>query len=273
MRNAARLLLLALCLSLSSGCAVARTAIAMTRSVDRFAPLAADPRVRVESGAESNGEILARALPGAIATVERQQLRAFDRPVTIYVCARTETARRMGGSSGRPAGFVLNRRLFITAKPENTPERLPRVLAHELSHLQLEQQIGFWKAGRLPAWFKEGLATYVSGGGGAEDVTDAEARAALLEGRSFRPDARRGVLGQKTARDFGLPAHLFYREASLFLAFLHDLDPASWTRFLLAVEDGQGLESACRRAWGIGFEEQWAAFLVSLRDPQALPTR
>jgi hypothetical protein len=41
---------------------------------------------------------------------------------------------------------------------------------------------------RLPNWFKEGLAVMVSGGGGAEFVGEAEARAAIGRGECIAID-------------------------------------------------------------------------------------
>jgi len=45
-------------------------------------------------------------------------------------------------------------------------------------------QLGVW---RLPQWFKEGLAAMVSGGGGAEGVSESQARDAAIISRSQPP--------------------------------------------------------------------------------------
>ena len=87
---------------------------------------------------------MAAALPDAIASVERQQYRAFIQPVSVFVCATPERFASFGGPKSA-GGFVLNGRLFISPKPQNTAERIPRLLTHELSHLQLEQQLGMFR--------------------------------------------------------------------------------------------------------------------------------
>ena len=183
----------------------------------------------------------------------------------IYVCATIESFKAYGAPSDKLGGFVLNKRLFISPKPENTAERIPRLLTHELSHLHIEQHIGLLKVGLIPSWFKEGLAVYVAQGGGAETVTAEQARNAIQQDKYFQPDTEGSLLFHKGAHDYGLEAHLFYRQASLFVAYLHQLDNAKFKHFLLAIEDGGTFATAFKNAYAIDIAEAWQGFLAEMK--------
>lgn len=214
------------------------------RSTAHFLPSPADARVRYEPGAEAIAGIVAAALPAAIATVERGHHRAFARPVEIYICAGEKSLAAYGGPRSA-GGYVFNGRLFLSNKAQNTPERLPRVLTHELSHLHLEQQLGMVRRGRqLPSWFMEGLAVEVSGGGGAETVSEAEARAAIAAGRTFTPTTSGSLLFPPSGRSYDLPEHLWYRQSALLVRFLRDKDAEKFRRLLLRLQDGGSFESS-----------------------------
>lgn len=241
------------------------------RSTSHFRVVEGEARVRYEPGAEEAAAVVAQALPAAIATVERGHGRPFTKPVVIHVCATTASFDRHGFGVSGAGGFVLNGRLFLSPKPQNTADRLPRLLTHELSHLHLEQQLGTLRGARqLPGWFKEGLAVYVAGGGGAETVSEAEARDAIARGRTFKLDTRGSLLFPQTAARDGLTPHLFYRESAMFVGFLARLDPGAFKRLLASIQDREAFDSAVNGAYGRDLAELWAQFTAATepsRDP------
>jgi hypothetical protein len=239
----------------------------MTKSTDHFLTYAGDPRVKYEPGAEEVTQQVAKALPTAIQTVEQAQYRDFVAPVRIFVCGSIESFKAYGAPSGREGAFVLDRRLFVSPKPENTEERLPALLAHELSHLQIEQQIGMFKSARLPSWFKEGLAVYVSKGGGAEKVTEKQARKSIRQDRHFQPETEGSLLFPIRAHDYGLEPHMFYRQAGMFVAYIKCLDRAKFKDFLLAVEDGKPFATAFDDVYGMAIGKVWKDFLAGIEKP------
>jgi hypothetical protein len=243
---------------------------ALLRSTDRFAAWPADPRVRYEPGAEGMAAQVAAALPAAVRTVEARQYRPFVAPPVIYVCASLETFGSYGGDP-RSGGYVVNARLFVSPKPENTAARIPRLLTHELSHLQIAQQHGIVAAVRgLPAWFGEGLATFVSDGGGAEDVSDEEARQAIVAGRTFQPETSGGLIHPRSGHAYGLTAHLFYREGAVFLGALKRRDEAGFRRFLLGIEDGEAFDAAFGAGYGESVATAWVRFVEETRAAEGL---
>lgn len=241
-----------------------KVASVLWKSTGQFVPHAADPRVLYERGAEAMATQVATALPEAILAVEQGHYRPFPRPVRIYVCASMDSFRSYGWRIGNAGGFVLNQRLFLSPKPENTAERIPRILTHELSHLHLEQQLNSLRsAGKLPSWFKEGLAVHVSGGGGAENVTEDQARQSIANGRHFVPEATGSMLSPTNAKAFGLEHHMFYRQSGMFVAYLQRADEARFQALLLAIEDGKPLESAFQNDYGKSIEAAWRGFVAA----------
>ncbi|MGC9317348.1 MAG: peptidase MA family metallohydrolase, partial [Armatimonadota bacterium] len=58
-------------------------------------------------------------------------------------------------------GRALPRQLRVVVKPVG-PQRLPKLLAHELAHVMLDIRMGE-AAGALPRWLHEGIAQYAAG--------------------------------------------------------------------------------------------------------------
>jgi hypothetical protein len=247
----------------SGGCSTCRALAAANRSVEQFQQSHTDARVFFEPGAEALAEDVAANLERAVADVAQAQRGPFVIPVRVFVCATVESFHSYGASL-HAGGHTLNHRVFISPKPENTAERVPRLLRHELSHLHLGQRLSLVADASVPPWFSEGLAVRVSGGGGAEGVSEADARRAILEGRTFSPDSG-GVFQRRYGVDFGLPEHLFYRQAALFLDFLDGLDRTAFVKLIDLVEHGESLEQAFQASFGTGIQTLWARFRTSLR--------
>jgi hypothetical protein len=219
------------------------------RSTEQFLPCAVDGRVRFEAGAEKLADIVAHALPDAIATVEREQYGPFAKPVVIHVCATPESVVSYGGPKGA-GGFVLNARLFVSPKAQNTAERLPRMLAHELSHLHFDQRLGMiGHARKIPSWFKEGLAVLVSSGGGAESVPESEALAAIAAGKTFTPATSGRLLFERSGRSYGLSEHMWYRQCALLVAFLRGKDATAFRQLVVLLAEGTRFESAVKSCY------------------------
>lgn len=167
------ILLITVIVSSFFGCTFARQSISVLRSTDHFTPHNNDPRVLFEPGAQDYADQVVIFLPSAIQQVEERQYHSFVHPVRVYVCASRESFYRMYGMDVR-AGVLT--KLFLSPRLFNEEDEIIKLyLTHELSHLHLLQQLGIYKMSRLPVWFKESLATYVSDGGGAHTVTEKQA--------------------------------------------------------------------------------------------------
>lgn len=123
------------------------------------------------------------------------------------------------------------------------------------------------KAARIPSWFKEGLAVYVARGGGAETVTEDQARDALRQGNYFNPETEGSLLFPKRAHNYGLKPHMFYREASMFVAYMKQLDPAKFEVLLLKIQDGEPFVKALQDSYGVNVKDIWHGFLIETQEP------
>jgi hypothetical protein len=219
---------------LAAGCATTSL-----KPAGEFAVLASDPRVLYEPGAETQAQRVADLLPAAIAEVEQAHYRAFLRPVTVYVCGTPRCFSSHVTSQNVSAATVPDNRIFLSPRLFDTEsQRLPLILAHELSHLHLGQQIGHYSY-TVPVWFHEGLAAYASDGGGAEYATEEQAAEAIKHGQTFTPGTLDTPLTRHKAEYWKLPTYVFYREALMFVEYLRSLGEARFRDFLLGVENDE----------------------------------
>jgi hypothetical protein len=159
--------------------------------------------------------------------------------------------------------------LFFSPRLVEEQRPVPLYLTHELSHLHLEQQMGTYKFAKLPAWFKEGLATYVSEGGGAHTVTDQEALSAIACGSHFVPHEDGGIFFRKYASHWGLTHHMFYRQSMVFVAYLKSWNEDKYRDLLLAIQDGSSFAAAFSDAYGVRVSQIWEQFVKETKRSTA----
>lgn len=255
---------------LLAGCAALQPAREADGDLERFASLAADPRVRYGPGAEQYAARVAQLLPAAIAQVEQVHLLPFAAPVLVHVCGTEQCfARHLPPGSRFSAAVIYDNRLLLAPRLfERESNRLYPILVHELSHLHLGQRLGHYSMA-LPVWFHEGLASLVAAGGGADLASDAEVRAAITAGRHFLPDEEHDETSRKYAGHWGLAVSLFYRQSMLFLEHLRARARERFGALLLALQERVPFDEAFRTAFGAGALELAQEFFGRLRCEQA----
>ena len=245
-----------------AGCSLVHHSVAAMRSTDHFVPNLEDSRVLFEPGAENFANKIAIFLPTAVQQVEKKQYRHFVEPVRIYVCASRESFKKFYGADVR-AGVLT--KLFLSPRIfEYGDEIAKKYLTHELSHLHLQQQLGIFKMSRLPMWFKEGLATSVSNGGGAHLISQQKATESMRAGKHFVPNKADGFVFKKTPSDFGLEPHMFYRQSMMFINYLAAINESGYQKLLLSVENGERFSTALQTAYNKELEELWKDFLIEI---------
>jgi hypothetical protein len=247
---------------LFSGCTAFRVANAAMQSKADFVHCTADQRIFCEPGSEALAEAIAPLLPAAIAKIEAAQYSAFSQPIEIYTFRSAENFAAHSGASSA-AGAVSLQRLNLSPILHRTPERIRGILTHELSHLHLQLQMGSIAWASVPSWFHEGLATWVSDGGGAEKVSAEVAWRALRAGARFEPEDSSWPLFPKTARHYDLAPHMYYRQAALFVAFMHEQDPAAFRTMLLAIAAKTKFDEAIAASFHRSLPSLWQAFLAN----------
>src|SRR5258706_192147 len=153
-------------------------------SPEGLAALLENPQVHYEPGASEYGRTVADLLPTAVARVEAIQQRQFAHPVTIgvYVSREAFAAANGVGDSGAVGVTFFGHVILSPGLFSAQRQRSPAHLTHELSHAHLQSWLSPLAYIRLPNWFKEGRAVMVSGGGGAERVSEVQAREAIRSG-------------------------------------------------------------------------------------------
>src|SRR5262245_29192176 len=157
---------------------------------DRLPALPDNRQVHYQHGADDYARVVSAMLPSAIARVEAVHGRPFAHPVPVGVYATPDAYEAANGlGSSRPVGVTFFGRVNLSpVLYARQRERIPAILTHELSHAHLQGWTGGIAYIHLPNWFKEGLAVMVSGGGGAELVSEEEARAAIQRGEHIAID-------------------------------------------------------------------------------------
>jgi hypothetical protein len=246
----------------------ARAAVAHLWPFDPFTRCTPDPRVLCEPGAEAYAGAIAPLLPAAIARVEQAQYGPFKGPVKVYVYDKVKTYARYGGGPGG-AGRSAFGAVHLSPVLRDRPAEQPALLAHELSHLHLGQHAGLLAVWRLPAWFREGYPTMVSGGGGASRVTADAAIFALVHGRHIEPVESESILFPKLWEHYKLPAQMYYRQSALMVAYLRERDHAAFDRMMHELAGGKAFGPSMRAAYGQPLAVLWNDFRSGLRGHPA----
>src|SRR5215475_2451824 len=196
-------------------------------SPDGLAALPESPLVHYESGASEQARIVAGLLPAAIAQVEAVHGRRFAPPFTVgvYITLEAFIAANGLGSRRSVAMTFLGRVMLSPVLFSTQRHRLPAILTHELSHAHVRSWISQLSFMRLPQWFKEGLGVMVSGGGGAEGVSELQAREAIRRGDHIAIESSSSLLNLAAVKfvqspeipDTSYRIQMAYRQAGLFV--------------------------------------------------------
>jgi len=240
---------------------------------DHLPALAEDSQVHFEAGAEDYAREVSMLLPAALGQVEAAQARPFAHPVTVGVYATPEeyAAANATGNPGNVGVTAFGRLILSPTLDGPQHQRLPAILTHELSHAHLEGYLSAYAYVRLPIWFKEGLAVMVSRGGGAEFVSEREARRAIERGEHIDIEDAGNFLNLSEIRFERAPAGLnpshrtvmAYRQAGMFVAFLHDSDTSGFTRMMNAILEGRSFAEALSVGYQDDIHSLWQKFAAA----------
>ena len=240
---------------------------------DRMPALTGNSQVHYQPGAEDFARDVAVLLPDAIAQVEAVHGRRFAHPVIVGVYATPEAyAAANGLGSVVPVGVTIFGCVNLSPKlfwPQH--QRLRAILTHELSHAHIQGWIGGYAYLYLPNWFKEGLAVMLSSGGGAELVSEDEARAAIQRGEKMVIDDAGGLsnltdvrLEKETGnRPSWYPVVLAYREAGMFVNYLRESDGPAFDRMMNAILDDRPFTEAVTVGYHNDVRSLWQKFIKS----------
>lgn len=237
---------------------------------DRMPALSSNSQVHYEPGAEDSAREVAALLPDALARVEAVHGRPYAHPVIVGVYATPEAYGAANGIGSMNAiGVTIFGRVNLSPKlfgPQR--QRLRAILTHELSHAHLQGWIGDYDTLRLPNWFKEGLAVMTSGGGGAELVSEDEARAAMRRGQTIVINDAGGLSKwvdvplekEPENRPSWYPVVLAYREAGMFVSYMRESDRPAFDRMMNAILDDHPFAEAVTLGYHDNVQSLWERF-------------
>jgi len=274
-------LLAASCGAVAAIPALRHFAIALAHNPHDLPALETDARIHFEPGAKDCAREVAARLPAAIARVEAAQGRPFARDVPIGVYATPDSYVQANGlGTARVGGVAFAGRLTLSpALCEAERDRMTAILTHELSHAHLQGWLPPLAFVAIPNWFKEGLAVMVSGGGGAVDVSEVEAAAAIATGDAIAVNDEGSLFNLTAVRFEASPrreaapasdprarAHLAYRQAAMFTNWLRERDPNAFADFLQRIENGERFRDSFRATFGASASEKWREFVPHLPE-------
>ncbi|WP_028585031.1 hypothetical protein [Desulfogranum mediterraneum] len=258
-------IVLIFCSFFISGCSLFQSFSHSFKSTDHFITHKKDSRIKYEAGAEKLAAELLTALPLAVQKVEEGQYAPFPENITIYACESGKSFEEMTGR--KVSAMAYRESIFLSPEILDHPGNVTSYLVHELSHLHFYQHLGGYGYITIPAWFTEGLAVYVSDGGGAERVREDEARAYIRSGNHFIPYAQAGLrdlIVPKYASywkiDHPCKHHMFYLQCMLFVAFLEQEDPESFKSFVLSLVEGTAFKTAFQSSFKVDLAVKWDDF-------------
>jgi hypothetical protein len=225
--------------------------------------------IYVEQGAEALATQIANHLSDVRTRIESTHGALLSRLPPIVVCATDACYQRYAASRGSSGETLWDRRISINgaliAKYNKDPVM---IFTHELSHF-------FWYERGVvlqPHWFEEGLAVWVSGGGGAETLSENKAEAAISAGLRLHPTLDSGLWAYlSTPSEQGLGGVMFYRQSGMFIQYLHDKDPDAFGRLLEALRRDRDLKQAWRDTYPDDVNVSWDRYVNSILNRQSHP--
>lgn len=222
------------------------------------------PVIYYDSGADDIAMKIAKKLPDSTSMVEKYQYVGFKDldAIKVYAFSSKERYSSFSTSTPKARGSAIKNEVYISPIIRERIETLQKILTHELSHVHLRQYIGTWRyLTEVPGWFHEGLAVEVSGGGGAEKVTDEEAISAIKAGKYFIPREESSIFLHKVAHDYGLKPQMYYRQSYLFVHYLLTSNPEAFKNSYLALINGEEFKDIWELNYGKSIPKLWHEFL------------
>jgi len=237
---------------------------------DRLPALPDNSQVHYQQGADDYARVVSAVLPSAITRVEAVHGRHFARPVPVGVYATPGAFEAASGQgSSRPVGVTFAGRVNLSpVLYAGQRRRIPAILTHERSHAPLQGWIGGIAYIHLPNWFKEGLAVMVSGGGGAELVSEEEARAAIQRGEQIVIKDTESLQNLVDIPFERAPANkapwypvvLAYRQAGMFVNYLRESDGAAFDHMMNAILERRAFAEAVAVGYHADVHSLWQKF-------------
>lgn len=215
---------------------------------------------------EQFGRDLCAILPQLIDSVERKEQHKFIGLPNIYVCNTDKSfCKYTGAKYPGPRAKVTPKGLFVSPRLKGAKD-FYEIIYHELSHVILLQHTGIYRYISIPVWFHEGLATFVSNGGGSGNVNDSAAILEILRGNHFCPVARENILFPKSFSNDKIRPWMEYRQSMLFVKFMKEGKNREFGLLLDAIFNKKSFSKSVEISYGTSVSGLWNGFIEKLKN-------
>jgi hypothetical protein len=230
-----------------------------------FEVLTSDSRILYESGAEALAEKAALYLPDALKAVESKQYGQFTEPISIYAFASTESFSKFSGISEKARGASVGSEIYLSGMLLNLHEEVYGMIGHELSHVQLSQALGTITFNRtLPRWFREGLAIYVSDGGGAPRNFEKETIEKFVDGKHFLPVSKGSLFNRNLKVTGSIGPRMFYSQSGMFVRYIAKNKPLLFEKFIIDLQTGKSFKESFIEIFNSDVDDALSSYLERL---------
>lgn len=232
-----------------------------------FNTLSSDNRILYEDGAEKLASETALHLDNAIRDVETKQLGEFTEPVTVYVFATPQSFSTFSGISDKARGASVGNEIFLSSLLKDMPQEVYGMIGHELSHVQLSQNLGVISFNRtLPRWFREGLAIHVSDGGGAPRNYEQETYAMFIDGKHFVPELKGALFNRALNATADIGPKMFYSQSGIFVNYLAGTFPQEFEALITGLQEGKQFKYQFEKSFDNNVENMMESYIAKLKS-------
>ena len=250
---------------LMGGCSLIESRVA--RWTTDFNVLPSDSRILYEGGAEKVADEVSRNLNNAMRAVERGQFGKFNEPVKVYAFASPRSFSKFSGISDKARGASVDNEIYLSGLMMELPDEVYGMVCHELSHVQLTQTLGVISFNRtIPRWFREGLAIYVSDGGGAPRNYDKETIDMFIQGKHFIPEVEGGLINRSFKTTAPIGPRMLYSQSGMFVKYLANAYPDNFQIFLFGIQKKKQFEENFKESFGKSVADIFQSYIKILRE-------
>ena len=245
-----------------SSCSAIKEGFASTKTPKGFTLF--DTNINIESKSEEQfaGEIQ-RIFPSLIDSIEMKLNSKFKYIPTLFICNTNESFCKWSGAKlPGPRAKVTAKGFFISPRLQGKND-WSEIIYHELVHTLMFQYLGMYQYYTIPIWFHEGLATFVSNGGGTGDISDSVAIDEILKGNHFYPHS--GFI-KSYFNNNHLAPWIEYRQYMLFVNFMRDNKEREFNELLQAILAKNSFSKSYKVAYGKNTNDIWNQFIEHIKS-------
>lgn len=232
-----------------------------------YMSLASNDNIRYEQGMVYLARVASAMLPTAIAAVEKLQALPFRDAAGIrifinnkdpeYQASKTRDLARMATVQGNDILLDLN--------SDVTPDEVRMLLERQLSLMHMREHAGDWVYDYLiPDWFITGLSIHAANDGMVELARQDIGKTWLISGRHFTPVEYKVFRYLYPAARYGLTRDMHDRQASLFVEYLDQRNPAAFHESVRNVLQGVPFGNCWEPYYQETLQQLWLDFLDDL---------